>query len=144
MRRGISLLELVVVLALAGVLAGFALPAARRFYDAVVVERAAQTVVAAHRVARFSAIMRNCRTLLTVRPDSIAVRALNGGDTLNLWFHEGPLASAITLSAPSRAFGFAPNGLPIGVANATFELRRGATVRRVIVSRLGRTRIERR
>jgi len=143
MRRGFTLVELAVVIALASILAGFALPAARRFNDAIVADRAAQAIVAGHRVARFSAIMRSRRTLLTVRADSLTVRALDGADTLTLWVHQGPAANGVALTGPSYSLAFAPTGLPIGVSNATFQLVRGSVVRRVVVSRLGRTRIVR-
>ena len=92
MRRGVTLLELLVVLALAGILAGFALPAARRLGDAIAADRAAQAVVAAHRIARFTAIMRSRRTLLDVRADSLTVRAIQGADTVSLWVRPGPEA----------------------------------------------------
>jgi prepilin-type N-terminal cleavage/methylation domain-containing protein len=143
MRRGITLLELAVVLALAGILAGFALPAARRFGDAIAADQAAQAVVAGHRIARFTAIMRSRRTLLSVRADSLVVRALDGADTVTLWVHQGPSAHAVSLTGPAQALTFAPTGLPMGVSNATFQLSRGAAVRRVIISRLGRIRIVR-
>ena len=144
MRRGLSLLELLVVLALAGILAGFALPAARRFGDAIAADHAAQAIVAAHRVARFTAIMRSRRTLLDVRADSLTVRAIQGADTVSLWVRPGPGAQRVALTGPSRPLAFAPTGLPMGVSNATFQLSRGEVVRRIVISRLGRIRIERR
>ncbi len=143
MRRGITLVELVLVLALLSILAGFGLPAAGRLRDAVAADRAAQAIVGAHRVARFSAILRNRRTLVVVRPESLAVRALGGADTLTLWVREGPAADGVALAGPTYALVFAPTGIPLGAANATFLLTRGSVTRRVIISRLGRTRIVR-
>lgn len=143
MRRGITLPELVVVLVLAAVLAGIALPAARRFTDAIVTDRAAHTIVAGHRVARFTAIMRGRRTLLTVQAESLMVRMVRGADTLTVWTRQGPAADRVVLAGPSYPLVFAPTGIPLGVANATFQLTRGGVVRRVVVSRLGRTRIVR-
>jgi prepilin-type N-terminal cleavage/methylation domain-containing protein len=143
MRRGITLLELAVVLAVAGVLAGIALPATRRLLDAIAADQAAQAIVAGHRIARFSAITRSCRTLLAVRSDSLTVRAIQGADTVTLWAHQGPAAHSVALAGPSYSLAFAPTGFPLGFANGTFQLTRGSAVRRVIVSRLGRTRIER-
>src|SRR5687767_9366313 len=111
MRRGVSLLELAVVLALVGVLAGVALPAARRFTDAIAADRAAQAIVAGHRVARFSAIMRGRRTLFTVRSDSLTVHAVQGTDTLRLWALAGPASHSVALAGPPRTLAFAPTGL---------------------------------
>ena len=143
MRRGITLLELAVVLTIAGVIAGIALPAARRFTDGILADRAARTVIAGHRVARFSAIMRGHRTLLTVRPESLVVRVVTGLDTLTLWTRPGPATDGVTLAGPTRTLVFAPTGLPLGVSNATFQLSRGSAARHVVVSRLGRTRLVR-
>jgi prepilin-type N-terminal cleavage/methylation domain-containing protein len=143
MRRGITLLELAVVLAVAGVLVSIALPASRRLLDAIAADHAAQAIVAGHRIARFSAITRSCRTLLAVRSDSLTVRAVRGADTVTLWVRPGPAGHGVALTGPSYSLAFAPTGLPLGFANATFQLTRGSAVRRVIVSRLGRTRIDR-
>ena len=125
-------------------LAGFALPAARRLGDAIATDRAAQAIVAAHRIARFTAIMRSRRTLLDVRADSLTVRAIQGADTVSLWVRPGRRSEGVALAGPSRPLAFAPTGLPMGVSNATFQLSRGAVVRRIVISRLGRIRVERR
>jgi prepilin-type N-terminal cleavage/methylation domain-containing protein len=143
MRGGVTLLELLIVIALLGVLAGFAWPAARHLGDAIATERAAQTIVAGHRVARFSAIMRSRRTFLAVAADSLTVRGVQGADTVTLWIHLGPQSEGVTLVGPTHPLVFAPTGLPMGVANATFQLTRGGVVRRVVISRLGRLRVER-
>ena len=143
MRRGITLLELVVVLAIAGVTAGVALPVARRLTDAVAADRAAQAVVAAHRIARFSAIVRGRRTLLTVRPESLHVRILDGSDTLTLWTRGGPAGEGVALAGATHTLIFAPTGLPLGASNATYQLTRGGAARHVVISRLGRVRLVR-
>lgn len=141
MPRGVTLLELVVVLALVALLAAIGTPRAGALLDTVATERAARRVVAAHRVARFTAIARRSVTLVTVTADSLAVRAVRGRDTIAVWRTPGPAADGVSLSGPEPPLAFAPTGLPLGLGNATFRLARGRASRAVVISRLGRTRI---
>ncbi len=141
MPRGVTLLELLVVLAVVAVLAAIGLPRAAALLDTVATERAARRVVAAHRVARFTAIARSSVMLVTVTADSLAVRAVRGPDTTTVWRTPGPAADGVSLSGPERPLAFAPTGLPLGLGNATFRLARGRSSRDVVISRLGRTRI---
>jgi hypothetical protein len=45
------------------------------------------------------------------------------------------------MSSAARTLSFAPSGVTLGFANATFVVSRGAARRQVVVSRLGRVRI---
>jgi Tfp pilus assembly protein FimT len=143
MRRGATLGELLVVMAVIAALAALAVPSAAGLLGGAYTERAARELMAAHRVARFTAIARSRPTLLEVFPESLVVRVLRGPDTLPVWRAPGPATLGVSLEGPDYPLAFAPTGLPRGVGNATYRLQRGATRRQVIVSRLGRLRIAR-
>jgi type IV fimbrial biogenesis protein FimT len=140
MRRGFTLLELVVVLSLVGVLLSIALPRLDRLHDSITVERAAQEIVSAHQRARILAIARSRSTVLTVGPNQLSIQ-LRGADTI--WSTSGPQAMGVSLSGPPRTMTFSPVGMTMGLSNATFNLTRGSAIRAVVVSRLGRLRIVR-
>jgi len=139
MRRGVTLLELVLVLAILGLVAGIAIPPFQRVADSLAVHNAALEIVSAHRRARFSAILKNQMVELTIRADSLAIRI--PGIPGDLWHAAGPDAEGVSLTGPSRPLVFSPVGLTVGVSNASFRLSRGAATRTVIVSRLGRLRV---
>ena len=143
MQRGATLTELLIVLAVVAALAALTVPSAAALLGGVYTERGARELMAAHLVARFTAIVRSRPTLLAVFPESLVVSVLNGRDTLVVWRAAGPAALGVSLEGPDYPLAFAPTGLPRGVANATYRLQRGDTHRQVIVSRLGRLRMVR-
>ena len=143
MRRGATLTELLIVLAVVAAVAVLTVPSAAALLAGVYTERAARELMAAHRVARFTAIVRSRPTLLAVFPESLVVSVLNGRDTQVVWRAAGPAALGVSMEGPDYPLVFAPTGLPRGVANATYRLQRGDTHRQVIVSRLGRLRMVR-
>jgi len=59
MRRGVTLLELVLVLVIVGLVTGIAVPQIQRVADTLAVHHAAIEIVSAHRRARMSAILQN-------------------------------------------------------------------------------------
>jgi type IV fimbrial biogenesis protein FimT len=139
MRRGVTLLELTLVLAIMGLLVGIALPRFQRVADGLAVHHAALEILSAHRRARMSAILQNRPLELTIRQDTLAIRI--PGAPGELWHAAGPVGEGVTLIGPARALIFSPVGLTVGVSNATYRLSRGAATRTVIVSRLGRLRV---
>jgi prepilin-type N-terminal cleavage/methylation domain-containing protein len=143
MHKGTTLTELVVVLAIIGLLAAIAVPSGAAFMGGVLTERAAHELMAAHRIARFTAIMRSRVTRLEVRADSLVVSVLNDRDTTVVWRAAGPAAAGVLLAAPAHALVFTPTGLPYGLGNGTYTFTRGSARRAVVISRLGRLRIVR-
>jgi type IV fimbrial biogenesis protein FimT len=139
MRRGVTLLELALVLAIMGLLVGIAIPRFLQVADSLAVHHAALELVSAHRRARFSAILQNRMVELTIGADSLAIRV--PGAPGDLWHAAGPAAEGVSLTGPTRPLVFSPVGLTVGVSNASFRLSRGAATRTVIVSRLGRLRV---
>ena len=139
MRRGFSLIELVLVLALLGLLLGIALPPLVGALDRIEVAAAASQIAAAHTRARMMAISRSRVVVLTVDSASLSIHLR--GSTTHLWSDRGPALSSVLLRGPARSFTFSPEGFSLGLSNASLHLSRGSATRTVIVSRLGRVRI---
>lgn len=141
MRRGFSLVELMLVLALVGLLLGIALPRLSNALDQIEVASAANHVLAAHRRARLMAVTRGEVLVLTVDPEALVIRTR--GQASSLWSEEGPSTTRVQLDSPARQFTFTPEGLTLGLSNATVQLTRGGASRTIVFSRLGRVRIVR-
>jgi Tfp pilus assembly protein FimT len=139
MRRGFTLLELALILAVASLLFCIALPRLQRVADQLAVHNASLGIVSAHRRARMSAILGNRLLELRVTADTIAIRV--PGTPRNLWHGPGPSADGVRLEGPPRSMIFSPVGLTVGVSNASFRLTRGSAALTVVVSRLGRLRV---
>lgn len=140
MRRGYTVVELTLVLAIIALLLGIALPRIAPLRDGWSAEQAAQSVILAHSRARVAAILLSRPLVLTVAPDSLRIATL--ADSV-VWRGAGPAASGASLAGPIRKLTFSPVGLSMGLSNATFQITRGAAIRTVVVSRLGRVRIQR-
>ena len=141
MRRGYSLPELLIVLAIVGLLTALALPPARRLLDTIAVENGARQIRAAHLRARMHALAFGQTTLLELGADTIRIRSISGPDTPLIWQSAGPAADGLTLSGPAHPLVYSPIGITMGLSNGTWHLTFGTVSRDVIVSRLGRLRI---
>jgi prepilin-type N-terminal cleavage/methylation domain-containing protein len=138
MPRAFTLPELLLVLALGGVLLGVALPRLSSALDRVEVVAAANHIAAAHQRARLMAVTQGVVAVLSV--DSLALTIRKRGQTTPLWSEAGPAAHRVSLTGPGHQFTFSPEGFSIGLSNATLRLTRGSATRTLIVSRLGRVR----
>lgn len=141
MKQAFSLPELVLVLAVAGILLGIAVTGLIRIMDGIHVDAAATHLVAAHQRARMMAVTRGRVLTLSVDPARLSIAPSDG--TPALWSESGPAESHVTLTGPSRRFTFSPEGIALGLSNATLRLDRGASSRTIVISRLGRVRVVR-
>ena len=141
MPRAFTLPELLLVLALGGILLGVALPRLSSALDRVEVVAAAGHIAAAHQRARLTAITQGVVAVLSV--DSLALTIRRRGQITPLWSEAGPSAHRVSLTSPAHQFTFSPEGFTIGLSNATLRLTRGSATRTLIVSRLGRVRTAR-
>jgi prepilin-type N-terminal cleavage/methylation domain-containing protein len=139
MRRGVTLVELVLVLALVGILFGMTVPALSLLLDSLAVHEAVSHIGAAHARARLLAIARG--QVITLAIDSARIAISPRNDTIPLWSEEGPSAQRVHLEGAQRQFTFSPEGFTLGVSNASLQLSRGATRQTVVISRLGRVRV---
>ena len=125
---------------LLGIITAASAPLLGAWRDRSIVAAAASEIAGAHQRARIHAILVSRVAELDVRADSLVIRTPSTG-TSAVWSIPGPLAAGVTLSSPARTLQFAPTGVTIGFANATFVLSKGSARRQVVVSRLGRVRI---
>lgn len=143
MRTGVTLLELLLVIVLAGILATIALPGIVGLHDRLAVDAAAQAVVGAHSRARIAALTEQRVMVLTLTADSLLLRAVESPiDTIERWRGDGPADHAVSIAGMPRQISFAPSGVTMGFANATYSLTRGSAQKQVIVSRYGRVRVQ--
>jgi prepilin-type N-terminal cleavage/methylation domain-containing protein len=144
MRRGVTLLELVFVLAIIGVMAGIVVPSASYLADRLAVEHQAARILSAYRSAWLTARMQHRLALLRVTADTLAIRTVRSAgapDTTLVWVATGPALAGVALTSASHTTVFAPDGVAMGLSNTSHTLRKGGAKRQVVVSRLGRVRI---
>ena len=139
MQRAFTLSELMLARALVGILLGIAVPRLSSAMDRIEVHTAANRLVAAHNRARMTAVTQGLVVVLSVEQHALILR--QQGEATPLWSEPGPGASGVKLTGSGAKFTFSPEGLTLGLSNASLRLARGSATRTVIVSRLGRVRI---
>jgi len=138
MRRGTTLVELVMFCTLIGLVAGIVFPRARHVLDGLRLRQAAHEVSGAIALTRAAAIRRGERARMIVDPLRAGLRVESGTDTL-LRRDLGSL-HRVTLRASRDTITYAPTGLGWGLANSTIVVAIGARAETVTVARLGRVR----
>jgi prepilin-type N-terminal cleavage/methylation domain-containing protein len=135
-RSGMSLVEMLLVLALVGILTALALPPYVTVRDRASVRAAATASVAAFDAARAMALTRGRHA--AVRIDTAAARIVV--HTLRDTTLRVPLGASwgVRLAATRDSSAVAPDGLGYGAANLRLILIRGAAADTITVSRLGR------
>jgi prepilin-type N-terminal cleavage/methylation domain-containing protein len=144
MRRGVTLLELLVVLVIIGIVVGMVVPSAASLTDRMAVEHEAGRLLVAYRSAWLTARVQHRLALLSVTSDSLAIRTVSGAgapDTVLAWLAPGPGMAGVSIQGAPHTTVFAPHGAAMGFANTRHVLRKGSASRQVIVSRLGRVRV---
>lgn len=137
MRRGWTLVELVLVLAVAGLVMAVALPPMAAWRDRWLVRRARDDAAVLFAAARWRA--QGVGRSVTVTIDAARGAVLATHDTWRL-VRELDAAYGITLRANRSTLVYRPDGLTSGAANVTLVVARGAAAESLRVSRLGRVR----
>lgn len=141
MQRGLTLIELVIGLVVIGLASSAAIPLVTGLRDRYTVQAAAVAIAGAHNRARIRAVLEGRVTELEIRADSLILRVAASPAPPPVWSAPGPLAAGVSMVSPPRILSFAPSGVTMGFANASFVLTRGSARRQVVVSRLGRVRV---
>jgi prepilin-type N-terminal cleavage/methylation domain-containing protein len=142
MRRGVTFIELLIVIVLTTLLASLALPTIAALHDRLAVDAVADALLAAHARARLVAVTERRVAVLTLTIDSLVVRVIEApADTVPRWRNEGPAAQGVAVTGMPRSVLVAPSGVTMGLANGTYVLTRGAARKQVVVSRYGRIRV---
>ena len=138
LRRAFTLLELTVVLTIAGLLLALSAPRFVLLRDAWSVRSAMTDLAASFSLARQTAMAR--RTSVAVVMDTAAggVRVRSGSRSYRS--SDLRVAYGVRLSANRDSAVYDPRGLGYGLSNLTVTVRRGSLVDTLTMSRLGRVR----
>jgi type II secretory pathway pseudopilin PulG len=137
LRRGISQLELIVVMTVCGLLTVLAVPRLSRLRDASSVRAAMTDLGAAFAIARQTAVTRRAAVAVVFDTLNGVVRLRSAGETV-LRRTLGASYS-VSLGANRDSAVYDPRGLGYGVSNISVTVRRGSIVDTLTMSRLGRT-----
>ena len=138
MRRGLTLVELVLTCTFIGLVMGIAVPRAGAALDALRLEQAAHEVAGALTLARAAAIRRASFAQLIIDEAAGRIRVESDGDTL--LERDLRALNRVSLRASRDTVTYAASGLGYGVANSTIVVSINARAETVTVSRLGRMR----
>jgi prepilin-type N-terminal cleavage/methylation domain-containing protein len=140
MRRGFTLTELAVVLAILALVTAITLPRLGGLLDWIAVNTAAQDVTTAVAVTRNAAVMQGSRRRLVIAPDSLRIDRWTGDSWTPLARWPGPDRHGVTLDVSNPVVVFDPIGLAWGLSNTKVVLRRGLRSETITLSRLGRVK----
>ena len=140
MRRGFTLAELAVVLAILAIVTAITLPRLQGLRDWIAVNSAAQDVTTAVAVTRNAAIMQGSRRRLVIAHDSLRIDRWAGDSWASLERWPGPDRYGVSLEVSTPLVVFDPIGIPWGASNTKVVLRRGVRSETITLSRLGRVK----
>ena len=138
MRRGMTAIEMIVVLSVIAVMLGIVAPTVGRLHDGIAVRNATAEALSAFATARRSAMVRGAPVGIGVdRPPGFVTVTANGEVLLQRDL-EGTYG--ITLSSTRDSTAYSPLGHGLGAANLSLVIARGAVAETIFVSREGRVR----
>jgi len=137
-RRAYTLLELVIVVTLAGILASITLPRVRLLLDRQSVHSATSEIASVLASARLLALRGHAAVAVEVDSATGMLCVRRGGDTILL--RNVATAHGIRLGHTRDSLTYDAYGLGRGAANLSIIVQRGAAVETVFVSRFGRVR----
>src|SRR5947208_7729556 len=140
MSKGFTLLEMIVVTAIAALLLAFWLPRAARLMDWIETERAVRDVTTAFAVGRNGAILQSTRARIVIDTDTLRIDRLGAEGWEPWWRTPGPSRHGVALETSNPIVIFGPTGMGWGASNTTVVLRRGSQAETITMSRVGRVK----
>lgn len=137
-RSGYSVLELLIVVTIAGLVLAVVLPRGQLMLDRLSVHAAAGDVAATLGAARTLALAGQAAVAIDVDSGSGVLRVRRGAEIL--FSRDVGHAHQVHLRASRESLAYSPRGLGRGAANLSIIIYRRAAVETVFVSRLGRVR----
>lgn len=137
MHRGVTLVEVLMVVTLVGVLSALGAPRVFRVQDRIVVGRAAADAASFYHTARYGAILRARTVRIEFGADTLRAVYEGMADSTFL-LRPGPRRHGVSLAVSRAVIRVGPNGIGYGAANTTLVLRRGEAADTLTTSRLGR------
>jgi len=138
MKRGFTILETTVVLAIIAILSAIAIPRASGFIDGIEVRSAATEIEALFSTARHVAIARGAQATLDIDAGQGVMSLRVSTDTLQR--RELGRAHGVVLRTTRPSITYSPTGVGYGAANLTLIVTRNMAADTIYVSRLGRVR----
>lgn len=137
-RRGFSLLELTVVVTIAGIVLALAVPRLAHMRDAASVRSAMGELAELFSAARQEAVARRAPVTVGIDAARGDVELRAGG--VRLLRRSLAASYGVSVGANRDSTVYDPRGIGFGLANVTIIVRRGAVVDTLRMSRLGRVR----
>ena len=138
MRRGMTVMEIVVVLSVIALVTAIVVPSFARLRDGIAVRNATAEAMAAFAIARRSAIVRRAVAALGIdQPPGFITVTAAGERLLQRNLEE---SYGVTLSSTRDSTAYSPRGHGFGAANLTLVIARGSVAETIFVSREGRVR----
>jgi prepilin-type N-terminal cleavage/methylation domain-containing protein len=137
-RRAFTLVELVLVLAIGGLVTAIGVRQAHRWLDRMATRAAIAQAAHAVAEARDAALAQHAMVTLRIDTAAGSLTLLARGTRLR--FHALAHEHGVVLTASRDSIAFDVRGLGYGAANATLIAHRGRAADTLVLSRLGRVR----
>jgi prepilin-type N-terminal cleavage/methylation domain-containing protein len=137
-RLGFTLMELVLVVALASLVSAIGLAALHRHLDRLATHAAASEAALALAHARTTALAQHAAVAVHIDTTSGVMRMVLRGERIAT--HPLARRHGVRIRATRDSLAYDVRGLGVGAANLSILIFRGAAVETVVVSRLGRIR----
>lgn len=135
--RGVTLLEMLVVLVVVAALLALAAPRFVRVRDGLATDRAARELALFYAQARYGAILRGTRVRIEFGADSLRAVYESVYDSVFIR-RPGPARHGVSFTASRSVIRIYPNGFGLGAANTKLVVQRGMAAESLTTSRLGR------